>query len=228
MKPAIDLVVEDRMTLRLERIAPAEVRLAEDSAALLHAMGIVAVHVLASPGAGKTSLVRRTVESLAGHVRPAIIQASLSLPDSPAILEELDVPYVQLSTGGQPYLEASMIREALEQLPLADVDLLLIEEIGTLTSPTEHYSLGETLRVVVASLPEGEECPLRYPQPFAHADAVVLNKIDLLPTLGFDRSLFYRTLRRMNAATPVFEVSCRTGEGLEGWGQWLMDQVRGG
>jgi hydrogenase nickel incorporation protein HypB len=222
------LALEDRMTLttRLERIPTAEVRLAEDSAALLQAMGIIAVHLLASPGAGKTCLVRRTVESLAGRLRPGIIQATLSLSDTPNSLEELDIPYIQVATGGQPYLEASMISEALEQLPLADLDMLLIEEIGTLTSPAQH-SLGETLRVVVASLPEGEECPLRYPEPFAHADAIVLNKVDLLPVLGFDRDLFYRTLRRLNAAAPVFEISCRTGEGLEAWGQWLVEQVRG-
>jgi hydrogenase nickel incorporation protein HypB len=214
------------MTLatRIESIPPAEVRLAADSAALLHAMGIVAVHLLASPGAGKTSLILRTAESLSSKVRLGIVQALLSSQATPTPIESLDLPYVQVDTGNQPYLDASMIREALEQLPLADVDLLLIEEIGTLTSP-ERQSLGETLRVVVASLPEGEECPLRYPKPFSRADAIVLNKIDLLPALGFDRSLFYRTLRRLNAEAPVFEVSCRTGEGLEGWVGWLAEQM---
>ena len=214
------------LTTRIECVPPAEVRLAADSAALLQAMGIIAVHLLASPGAGKTHLIQRTAESLAGKVRLGIIQAALSLPAGLTLLEDLDVPYIQVDTGGRPYLEASMLREALEQLPLADVDLLLIEEIGTLTSPAQH-SLGETLRVVVASLPEGEECPLRYPEPFAHADAVVLNKIDLLPALEFDRNLFYRTLRRLNAGAPVFELSCRTGAGLEAWGEWLVEQLHG-
>jgi hydrogenase nickel incorporation protein HypB len=214
------------LTTRIERIPPAEVRLAEDSAALLHAMGIVAVHLLASPGAGKTSLLLRTVESLGGKLRPAIIQGVLSSLAGPTPLDRLDVPCVQVNTGRQPYLDASMIREALEQLPLADVDLLLIEEIGTLTAPV-NQSLGATLRVVVASLPEGEECPLRYPEPFSAADAVVLNKIDLLPVLGFDRSLFYRTLRHLNASAPVFEVSCRTREGLESWRGWLQEQRQG-
>lgn len=216
------------LTTRLECIPPADVRLAADSAALLHAMGIAAVHLLASPGAGKTSLILRTAESLSGKVRLGIIQATLAPPagPGPTSLDALDLPYVQVDTGVQPYLDASMIREALEQLPLADVDLLLIEEIGTLTAPARQ-SLGEKVRVVVASLPEGEECPLRYPEPFSHADAIVLNKIDLLPALGFDRSLFYRTLRRLNAEAPVFELSCRTGAGLEDWGAWLMDQVRG-
>lgn len=213
------------LSTRLECIPPAEARLAADSAALLHAMGIVAVHLLASPGAGKTSLILRTAESLAGQIRLGIIQASLSHSTSPTELESLDLPYVQVNTGSQPYLDSSMAREALEQLPLADVDLLLIEEIGTLTSPMDH-SLGETLRVVVTSLPEGEECPLRYPQPFSHAAAIVLNKIDLLPALGFDRSLFYRTLRRLNAEAPVFEVSCRTGKGLENWADWLREQLK--
>lgn len=212
------------LSTRIECIPPAEARLAADSAALLNAMGITAVHLLASPGAGKTSLILRTAESLAGKLRLGIIQASLSRSAGPTEWEPLDLPWVQVNTGNQPYLDASMAREALEQLPLADVDLLLIEEIGTLTSPMDH-SLGETLRVVVTSLPEGEECPLRYPNPFSHAAAVVLNKIDLLPTLGFDRSLFYRTLRRLNTKAPVFEVSCRTGQGLEDWEAWLMEQM---
>ena len=212
------------LSTRIQCIPPAEARLAADSAALLRAMGIVAVHLLASPGAGKPSLILRTAESLGVKIRLGIIQASLYTSVDPTVLESLDMPYVQVNIGDRPYLDASMTREALEQLPLADVDLLLIEEIGTLTSPMEH-SLGETLRVVVASLPEGEECPLRYPKPFSHAAAVVLNKIDLLPTLGFDRSLFYRTLRRLNAEAPVFEVSCRTGQGLGDWIAWLAEQL---
>lgn len=214
------------LAMRIESIPPADVRLAADSAALLHAMGIVAVHLLASPGAGKTNLILRTAESLSSKVRLGVVQAALSLQAGPTPLDTLEVPYVQVDTGHQPYLDASMLREALEQLPLADVDLLLIEEIGTLTAPARQ-SLGETLRVVVASLPEGEECPLRYPETFSHADAIVLNKIDLLPALGFDRSLFYRTLRRLNAEAPAFEVSCRTGEGLEAWAGWLVEQMAG-
>jgi hydrogenase nickel incorporation protein HypB len=212
------------LAMRIESIPSADMRLAADSAALLHAMGIVAVHLLASPGAGKTNLITRTVESLASKVRLGVVQASLAPSAGPTPLDNLEIPYVQVDTGDQPYLDASMIREALEQLPLADVDLLLIEEIGTLTSP-DRQSLGETLRVVVTSLPEGEECPLRYPRPFSHADAIVLNKIDLLPALGFDRGLFYRTLRRLNTEAPVFEVSCRTGKGLEAWMGWLVEQM---
>ncbi|MGC9024101.1 MAG: hydrogenase nickel incorporation protein HypB [Chloroflexia bacterium] len=215
------------MTLltRIERILPAEDRLAEDNAALLQAMGIVAVHLLAPPGAGKTHLILRTAENLAGRLRLGVVQASLSLPLPFSPLEELDLPCVQVHTGGRPGLDASMFREALEQLPLADLDLLLIEDIGTLVLPPER-SLGATRRAVVTSLPEGEDCASRYPEPFAHADAIVLNKLDLLSALDFDRARFRQTVRRLNPTAPLFEVSCRTGEGLEKWVDWLQEEVQ--
>ncbi len=213
------------MTLtRIERVPPAETRLADENAALLHMIGIIPVYLVASSGAGKTSLLMRTVESLRNRVRLAIIQGAIALPTGPTVLDDLPVPTVLVDTGGQPYMDASMLREALDQLPLADIDMLLIEEIGALTAPVIRAPLGKALRVVIASLPEGEECPLRYTETFSRADAVILNKIDLLSALQFDRGLFYRTLRRLNTAAPVFEVSCRTGEGLEGWCSWLMEQ----
>lgn len=213
------------MTLtRIERVPPAETRLADDNAALLHAIGITPIYLVASSGAGKTSLLMRTVESLHNKVRLAIIQGTIALPTGPTVLDDVPVPTVLVDTGGQPYLDASMVREALDQLPLADIDLLLVEEIGALNAPLRP-PLGKARRVVIASLPEGEECPLRYTDTFSRADAVVLNKIDLLPALQFDRGLFYRTLRRLNTAAPVFEVSCRTGEGLESWCNWLTEQI---
>jgi hydrogenase nickel incorporation protein HypB len=171
------------ISMRIARIRPAEVRLAEENAAFLRAMGIVTIHLQASPGAGKTSLIQRTAESLSGRLRLAVIQATLSNQSGVTDVHAVDLPVVQVNTGEQPYLDASMVREALEQLPLADVDLILIEEIGTLTLPTEQV-LGATLRVAMASLPEGEDCPVHYPGPFARADAIVLNKTDLTAHLG--------------------------------------------
>lgn len=208
---------------RIERIPPAEVRLAEDNAALLQAMGIAVIHLCGSPGAGKTSLLLRTIEGLSSRLRLGAIQASLSAAAEPGPLESLDTPLVQVNTGGQPRLDSSMLREALRELPLADIDLLLIEEIGTLTSI--ERSLGGNRHVVIASLPEGENCPLRYPEPFSLADAIVLNKLDLLPVLGFDRPRFERAVRRVNAEAPILELSCRTAQGLEAWERWLLEVV---
>lgn len=214
------------MTLatRVDQIPSAEMLLAEDNAALLHAMGIAAAHLFGSPGAGKTSLIRRTVEGLDHGLRPAVIQGILSARREPDPLEGLDIPFVQVDTGGRPHLDSSMLRRALEELPLVDVDLVLIEEIGTLTAPAEHL-LANSLRIVVASLPEGEDCPRRYPQPFALADAVVLNKMDLLAPLEFDRLRFHEAVHVLNRTAPVWELSCRTGEGLEAWRKWLLEQV---
>ncbi len=217
------MAVSTRST-RIERVPSAELRLAEDNAALLHAMGIVAVHLIASPGAGKTSLIARTASKLSSRLRPGVIQASLTPEVGSNPLSDLDCPIVQVDTGGRPYLDATMVREALAQLPLADVDLLLIEEVGTLTSPVGCL-LGENLRVVVASLPEGDDAAMRYPDPFAHAHAVILNKMDLLSHLRFDRNLFQKAVHRVNPGVPIFEVSCLSGEGLDAWGVWLLNQL---
>ncbi|MBN1484110.1 MAG: hydrogenase nickel incorporation protein HypB [Chloroflexia bacterium] len=208
---------------QIERTLSAEALLAAENAGFLEAMGIVTVHLQASSGAGKTCLIRRTVESLSQKARIAVIQGTLS-HTSPRISETGDLPVVMVNTGGQAYIDASLLRDALEQLPLADVDLLLIEEIGSLICRPPHM-LEQSLRVVLASLPEGEDCPLRYPVPFAQADAVVLNKLDLLPHLEFDRNRFQQAVRRLNERAPLFELSCRTGEGLEAWGQWLLQQI---
>lgn len=215
------------LPMLIERTPSAEARLSDENKAFLQAMGITAVHLLASPGAGKTTLIGHTVESLVGQLRVGVIQAALSKQATDSPLDRLDLSVVRIDTGGQPYLDASMMREAMERLPLVDIDLLLIEEIGTLTLHPQR-PLGETLRVVIASLPEGEDCPLRYPEPFAGADAIVLNKLDLLPHLDFDRSRFRKAVRRLNSEAPLFELSCRTGEGLEAWGAWLLEQARGG
>jgi hydrogenase nickel incorporation protein HypB len=213
------------LATQIGQIRSAEVRLAEENAAFLRAMGISMVHLLASPGAGKTTLILRTAETLGRQLRLAVIQGGLSRQIGTPPLSDLDLPTIWIDTGGQPYLDASMIREALEELPIADVDLLLVEEIGTLTSPPKR-SLGASLRVVIASLPEGADCPLRYPEPFSVADAVVLNKLDLLPHLEFDLPSFHKAVRRQNSQAPIFELSCRTGKGLKEWSVWLLEQTR--
>lgn len=209
---------------QIERTLSPEAFLAAEVSDFLQAMGIVTVHLQASPGAGKTCLIMRTIENLGSQLRMAAIQGTLSRQPGPSPLEALDVPTVRVNTRGQSYLDAGMLRESLEQLPLADIDLLLIEEIGTLTCLPEHV-LREKLRVVITSLPEGEDCPSRYPEPFAHADAIVLNKLDLLPHLGFDRRRFHQAVRQVNANAPILELSCRTGEGLEAWCHWLMERL---
>ena len=210
--------------IRLEQIPSAEMRLAEDNAALLRAMGIATVHLFGPPGSGKTTLIRRTIESLAGRLRPAVIQSILSARNEPNSLQDLDISVIHVHTGGRPRLDASMLRGALEELPLADIDLVLIEEVGSLTSSTEHPP-GNSLGIVIVSLPEGEDCPLRYPEPFSLADGVVLNKLDLQPALDFDRARFHQAVRGLNRKAPIWELSCRTGEGLAAWENWLLGQV---
>ena len=209
---------------QVEQTLSAEAFLAEENAGFLQAMGIITVHLQSSPGAGKTSLILRTVESLKGQLRLAVIQGVLSKHPRPDPFQTLDVPSIRVHTGGQAYIDASMLREALDRLPLVDIDMLLVEEIGSLTGlPTPPQ---EQLGVVVASLPEGEDCPLRYPEPFAHADAIVLNKLDLLPHLRFDRPHFRQAVQQLNQHAPIFELSCHTGKGLQAWWTWLLEQAQ--
>ncbi|MCD6290702.1 MAG: hydrogenase nickel incorporation protein HypB, partial [Anaerolineae bacterium] len=135
------------------------------------------------------------------------------------------VPAIQINTGGGCHLDATMVGEALRRLALDDVDILFIENVGNLVCPTQ-FALGEHLRVLVASVPEGHDKPIKYPSSFVDMDVVILNKTDLIPHLDFDVSVFERAVRAVNPEAPILRVSCVTGEGLDAWVEWLMERWR--
>ncbi len=181
---------------------------------------ILAVNIMASPGAGKTSVILSTAQRLPQGVRPAVIEGDLaSRIDTEKVLAA-GIPAVQINTGGNCHLDAPMIRSALPNLPLAEVDVLFIENVGNLVCPAE-FDLGAALAVVVASVPEGHDKPYKYPGMFAAGDAVLLNKADLAAYFDFDLEYFRRGVSMTNPDAPVFLVSCRTGEGLDEWVSWL-------
>ena len=211
-------------------ILSANERLAQANRRLLDQHGTCAVNLMASPGAGKTSLILRTVERLAGRVRVGVIEGDIASRIDADRVAAAGVPVVQINTGGTCHLDAPMVGAALEQLPLGEIDLLLIENVGNLICPVE-FGLGEAARVVVASIPEGDDKPYKYPGIFAAVDAVVLNKLDLAPYVPFDRAAFRRLVAGLNPAAPLFELSCTNGEGLDPWLEWLqalLGRVRGG
>jgi hydrogenase nickel incorporation protein HypB len=207
------------------RILSANDAVAAENRVALERAGIVALNLMASPGAGKTSLILATVERLPQGIRPAVIEGDLASSIDTDTLLAHGIPAVQINTGGGCHLDAPMVRSALPRLPLGEIDLLFIENVGNLVCPAE-FDLGARAAVVVASVPEGHDKPYKYPGMFAAADAVVLNKADLMPYFDFDLESFRRGLAMVNPAAPLFLLSCRTGEGVDAWVAWVLDGVK--
>lgn len=213
----------------VERILSANDRLAEENRRLLDAKGILAVNLMASPGAGKTSLIRHTVEALRGRLRLGAIEGDLAGTLDADLLASMGIPAVQINTGGGCHLEAQMVREALERLPLDDLALVIIENVGNLVCPAA-FPLGAQRNVVIASVPEGDDKPYKYPNIYRGIHALVLNKMDLLPYVDFDVDSFRRGIEILNPGVAFFPLSCKTGEGLDDWLAWLgeaLEDVRG-
>ena len=186
--------------------------------------GLLAVGLLSAPGSGKTSLLERTLAALRGRLRAAVIEGDVQTGRDAQRIAALDVPVVQIVTNGTCHLEARMVQEALPRLPARDLELLFIENVGNLVCPSS-YELGEHLRVVVLSVTEGEDKPLKYPAIFRNADVVVFNKIDLLPHLDYDLAAARRFALQVNPGLLLFELSCRTGAGLDPWTRFLEERV---
>jgi hydrogenase nickel incorporation protein HypB len=184
----------------------------------------LALNFIASPGAGKTSLIARIVPALRGRARVGVIEGDIAGSlDAERALAAGAVAAVQINTGGGCHLEAHMVAQALAGLDLPGLDLLFIENVGNLVCPN-HWALGEHLKVCLASTAEGHDKPVKYPEIFAASDVIVLNKLDLLDYVDFDLSAFYHAVRALNPTAPVFEVSCRSGAGLPAWADWLVAQ----
>lgn len=199
-------------------------RAAEENRRAFEAHGVLAVNVIASPGAGKTSLIVRTLRALAGKARVGVIEGDVAGQiDTEKVLQCGAQDAVQINTGGNCHLEAGMVRQALGRLQLEHLDLVFIENVGNLICPT-HWALGEHLTMCVASAAEGHDKPVKYPEIFARSKAVVLNKIDLIELVEFDLVMFRTALRSLNPEAPLFELSCRTGQGVQAWVDWLLRQ----
>ncbi len=190
--------------------------------------GIFVVNVMASPGAGKTSTILATIDKLANWqdlhtVRPGVIEGDVASRIDADTIAARGVPVVQINTGGSCHLDAPMVRTSLDALPLDSIDMLFIENVGNLICPAE-FALGEDLSVVIASVPEGHDKPYKYPGMFAKTDAVILNKVDVIDVFNFDVGYFQRGIHMVNTNAPMFLVSCTTGEGVDAWVTWLLEQ----
>jgi hydrogenase nickel incorporation protein HypB len=207
----------------VEEILSANDRIAIDNRRLLDEHRVTAVNVMASPGAGKTSLILRTIRALRGRLKVGVIEGDIAGHVDADKVAEAGAPVVQINTGGGCHLDAPQVQMALQQLPLEEIDLLLVENVGNLVCPT-GFALGEHVKMMIANVPEGDDKPIKYPGMFTVVDALVLNKVDLMPYVDFDASAFRTAVRALNADAPLFEVSCKTGEGLEAWVEWLADR----
>lgn len=200
-------------------------KIAAELNGMLTQQGIFTVNLLGSPGCGKTSLVEQTVRLLSSELRIAVIEGDLYTSKDADRIAAFKVPVVQINTRGGCHLDANMVKEAAQQLDLQKIDILIVENVGNLVCPAE-FAVGEHVKAVVLSVTEGEDKPLKYPLIFRQSSAILLNKIDLLPYTDFAVEQALDDISGLNASAVVIKTSCKTGEGLTLWTQWLKEQVQ--
>ncbi len=209
----------------VENILSANDRLAAENRQRLEAAGVISLNIMASPGAGKTSLIERTISLLAGRLRLAVIDGDIATSLDADRAAAAGAVAVQINTGGECHLDAVMLHNGLAQLDLSPIDLLIVENVGNLVCPAS-FQLGTHKSVLIASIPEGDDKPYKYPSMYRGVDALVINKIDLLPYVEFDMHRFRQGVEILNPGVISFPLSCRTGEGLEAWVEWVVEQIR--
>ena len=208
----------------LKDILGANEQIAQTNRQLLDSSKVFAVNLMSSPGAGKTSLILQTLKRLKGKTRIGVIEGDISSSLDAEVIGKEGVPVVQINTGGECHLDANMTHSALGNVPLQDIELLLVENVGNLVCPAE-FALGEHKKVLISSIPEGDDKPFKYPLMFHTVDAVLINKIDLLPYVKFDVGAFSRAIKGINEKVAIFQISCATGQGIEEWVSWLLTQI---
>ncbi len=202
------------------RILEANDRLAEENRKRFKDAGVYVVNLMGAPGAGKTTLLERTIAALKPRLRLGVIEGDIVGSDDAERIGALGVPVVQINTGGACHLDANMISEVLDELPLNQLDLLIIENVGNLVCPAE-FKVGEDKKMMVLSIAEGHDKPLKYPLMFQESEALVLNKVDLLPYMNTDISKMRNDSLALNPKLKIFEVSCSNGTGIDAWAIWL-------
>ena len=215
---------EARRTVEVRRaILDKNDRLAERNRGFFRARGLLVLNFLSSPGSGKTTFIRESVRKLGPDLKAGVIVGDLATDNDAERLRESGAPVVQITTGTVCHLEAEMVGRALKQLNLTGLNLLIIENVGNLVCPAS-YDLGEDLRIVLLSVTEGEDKPLKYPPMFQSADVVIISKLDLAQACSYDRDAALANIRRAAPKARVFEVSAKTGQGLDAWRDFLLQQ----
>ncbi len=208
----------------IENIFSANDRIAELNRQILDENRLFSINIMASPGAGKTSLIEASVKLLAGKKNVAVIDGDIATSIDALRAEAAGAVSVQINTGGECHLDAVMLQPALQSLDLENFDILIVENVGNLVCPSS-FKLGTHVNVLVASIPEGDDKPYKYPSMYRGVDVLVINKIDLLPYVPFRMEYFLRGVEMLNPGLKIFNISCQTGEGIQGWVDWLSSQT---
>ncbi len=186
---------------------------------------VFTINIMSSPGAGKTSVILNTIHNLKDKLKIAVIEGDVASSVDAEKVEAQGIPVIQINTAGGCHLDANMVESAINNLPLEGIDLLFIENVGNLICPNA-FSLGEDRRIMISSMPEGDDKPQKYPAMFADTDIILLNKTDLQPYLDFRFDAFKETVTNLNSDVTIFPVSCKTGEGMDTWYSWLEGEVK--
>lgn len=209
----------------VKNILEANQRIAEENRARFSQNGVLVLNLMSSPGAGKTSLLEKTIQSLKSDLRVGVVEGDIQSTYDAERIGRTGVPVVQINTGGACHLDSNMVREAMQNLDVAGLDLLFIENVGNLVCPAE-FNLGEDFKAMILSVAEGDDKPLKYPLMFHESRVLLINKIDLLPFCDCNPDRIEERALKINPDLTLFRVSCRTGEGVESWTGWLKEQVR--
>ena len=205
-------------------ILESNARIAEQNAAIFDEAGLYVINLMGSAGAGKTSLLEWTVKALSEHLRIGVIEGDIQSSIDAERISSLGIKAVQINTGGACHLDGNMIRPALDEFDLTELDLLIVENVGNLVCPAE-FELGEDAKVMLLSVTEGDDKPQKYPLMFQESSVLLVNKVDLLPYVNCSVDAIEERSRAINNTIEVFPVSCKTREGLEAWSAWLKKQV---
>ncbi len=203
------------------RILEANDRIAAENRKLFDEANVYVINLMSAPGAGKTSLIERTIKEVYKKFKIGVIEGDIAGTDDAQRIESLGIPVIQINTGSACHLDANMVNEAIVDLPLKDIDLLIVENVGNLVCPAE-FKVGENMKVMILSVTEGDDKPLKYPLMFQESSALILNKIDLLPYTNANIEKIKKDSLSLNPSLKIFEVSCKTGEGIVEWTEWLQ------
>jgi len=205
----------------MKNIMHANQQIAQENRSMFSMRGITVVNIMASPGAGKTSTILKMIDELKVHTDISVIEGDIASSIDAQKIEEIGISVVQINTGGGCHLDANMIKTVIPDLNVKDKSIIFVENVGNLVCPSS-FDLGESIKMVIASVPEGHDKPFKYTSMFEAADVIVLNKTDLIPYIDFDMNEFMKGVRVLSEKAEVFPISCRTGEGIKDLAAWLV------
>jgi hydrogenase nickel incorporation protein HypB len=211
----------------VKSILEANERIALENRRLFDEKGLTVINLMSSPGAGKTSLLEKTIDILRQEIRIGVIEGDIQSSKDAERIAKKEIPVVQINTGGACHLDGNMIRDTFKEFDLDALDLLVVENVGNLVCPAE-FKVGEDFKVMILSVTEGEDKPAKYPLMFRESKALLINKIDLLPYLDISLESIKQEALKVNPNLTIFEISCKTGEGMQKWCSWLEEQVNSG